>query len=152
MAAITTRRMDVGDIHQVMMIAGYMHHISPFYKGFEFSPLTLTRNLLKIMEDDDYLLCVAERRGEVVGIVIGQVYSKVFSPDKEAMDQGLFTPYPDEGIGTQLINAYTEWARSKGAKRITILAQSGIPYQKLDKKFSALGYEGGGKLYSLTGM
>ena len=152
---IHTRKMTRDDMDAVIAMAGYMHKLSPLYQDFEFSAEEFALSLTIAMTHQDYMVCVSTRgtepSAEITGIIIAHKYQKVFSPDYESMDQGLFTPYPGEGIGSALLAAYVQWAKANEVKRILVLEQSGIHYPHMREKFETCGFKHSGDLYAFGG-
>lgn len=67
------------------------------------------------------VLCANENLDTLCGALIGAYYKEFFS-DKPCTSEILWyvVPGSPKGTGTKLLEAFEEWSRSKGAKRITM--------------------------------
>lgn len=146
--AVTVRPMVFDDITQVLHLAQLFHSRSPNYRGFSFSADQACRTLVRAVTDEHWFACVAERGTsngpQIVGFVLGTWYEKHFSTDREAMDMGVFTPFQGEGIGRRLIEAYVDWAKSQGVKRIMVSVEAGLDPEPVRRALSGCGFTDSG--------
>lgn len=141
----TIRDMTHEEVPNAIALAKLMHHLSPNYREFLFSPERVARFFIRAIDDPDWLCVVAEsEKGGIEGAMLAQCYTKFFSEDREAVDMGIFTPFPNRGLGRLLIDHYVKWAKEKGAKQIKIQVEAGMDLEVLATKLQHMGWKSSG--------
>lgn len=113
------------------------------FSNLEFSAAVFALRLAGYAAADHCLALLAEdAHGLAVGGIIATLGESDFGPDLIAQDHGVYVHkgYRGSSAGRQLINAYTQWAKDKGAKRICFGVQTGIDPDRTAKFLSRLGY------------
>ena len=93
----------------------------------------LTRELL---DNPDAAVFVAERAGEVVGMLAMLVYPHPFSGARIAGELVWFTDPDQRGDGVKLLRAAEAWARTTDAVAVQMIA----PTDRVGEFYRAMGY------------
>lgn len=113
------------------------------FSNLEFVPAVFALRLAGYAASDHCLALVAEdSNGRAVGGIIATLGESDFGNDLIAQDHGVYVHRGARGsaAGRLLINAYTQWARDKGAKRICFDVAAGINPDRTAKFIERLGY------------
>lgn len=115
----------------------------PNYANVERDPAHTLRMLDAFIDLPDLAIFFKEIDGEVVGLFMGIVAPPWFSPTLE-MSEIMFWVREDQrrsGLARELMSAMEEWAKSMGAKRLTMAAASGYETARVEKFYNRLGYK-----------
>ena len=90
--------------------------------GFTTDLELLSESITTMISGEDHLVLVLEKNGNVEGMLLGFISSPFFSRERMASELAWFLSKDARGFkeSTQLIDAYEEWAVSKGCKFITM--------------------------------
>jgi GNAT superfamily N-acetyltransferase len=115
-------------------------HIEPSKKRIKTTIETMINNGFAM---------VAEVDGEVIGVMLGDVYTPWYSEDKLGIDYTLFVmPKHRNGlIAFKLITAFKKWAVSMGAKQIRCGIGTGV--KNVGRLYERLGFKNVGNWYCL---
>lgn len=135
------RQANLGDLYQLMDIAEAMHHESPRYSALEFSKEKMQALYIKLIEQDNCLMLVADKDGEVVGGLGGAISEGWFTTDLIASEFGVFLiPEHRGGItAARMIKQFIDWAKWNGAKMINLGISTGIHTEETAKLYRSLG-------------
>jgi len=123
------------DIPEILGIGEDMHAESSFaHMTFDRDELAGFLSAAIDLPTLDIILAVGHDR--IMGFLICSVVKSYFGPDLTAQEFAMYVRPEHRGSGAArgLIRAYVEWARDKGAKRVT----SGNSAGTLDAAFVAL--------------
>lgn len=128
------------DIQRLIELATLLHATSS-YCAMAFDPVK-TGQFFGELIDGQGVVFVVEVDGVIVGGMAGGIIDQWFSHELIAYEYAVFVePKRRHGlIAMKLINAFSEWARIKGARQM----QMGI--------FTAVNVEGTGRLYESAGF
>lgn len=92
---------------------------------------------------------VAERDCVVIGGLAGGITEQWFSTELLAFDYSFFIePGARHGItATRLVNAFTHWAKARGANRVQIGITTGINVEGTARFYRAQGFEDAGLFF-----
>lgn len=90
----------------------------------------------------EHCFFVAVVNGEIIGFLWGLVTPLPWSPALIAIDNVLYVKPESRGTahGARLIRKYEQWAKSRGAKQISISIASGITDEATCNLYKILGY------------
>jgi len=135
---ITIRPLSPRDIDAVMQL----HRELGWNPAFKADGTTLRQRLATLIAEDNALLLVAERDGEVVGYVHGEVVMHLLFAGREMLISELFVMAAarGQGVGRALLAAIEEEAVARRCFRISVL--NGRDRESYKRGFYAsLGYE-----------
>jgi ribosomal protein S18 acetylase RimI-like enzyme len=89
---------------------------------FTVDPIKQIRALSMLLESEDSLLLVAERGGEVIGMVSLQPLISTATGGRSGLIEDLVVAgaHRGSGVGTRLIESLVESARAKGFERLSL--------------------------------
>lgn len=102
--------------------------------GMPFDETSTAETLLRLMDSPDGVLLVGDG-----GMVGGIVYPAYFASDYR-MAQELFWWSETPGLGRALLNGLEQWARSVGAKSLTMLAMADMRADAVGRLYQRAGY------------
>lgn len=99
-----------------------------------------------VTDPDMFGFLAEEESGERIGFFIGFIAEHYFGTDKVASDLALFVDPGRRGgmAAIRLMNAFEQWAVSKGAKEICLGITTGVNEEITQKLYARLGYERSG--------
>lgn len=142
------RAATVDDIPAIIAMGQALHAESPRYSRLSFSVKKVDKLLREMTEgtlisDAPGGVFVAEKEGQVIGVLGGYVTQPFFSDDKIATD---YTFYIQPGhrrkgrAAVQLIRAFEVWARDNGATDIIPGTTTMIDADATVRLYEKLGY------------
>jgi len=147
----TIRKANEMDIEHIIVL-GYELHQNSLHSKLEYSVEKVARLLFDALTNDDALLLVAEKNGEIIGGFFGFVTEQWYSYDKVAGDYSLFI-HPDHRGGmtaARLITKYKQWAHEKGAISASLGITTGIQVEQTSKLYEHLAFKKIGALFEFT--
>jgi GNAT superfamily N-acetyltransferase len=138
------------DRFPLFKLAVAMHEETDF-KSLDFDPQRALHNLGAWMHDDRNLMLVAERDGEIVGMMAANTNMPWFSSDLIASEDLLFVREDCRGspIGYRLMRAFMGWARTMKVKHIRAGFSTGKPGKSAGRLYEVMGFHKVGDSYSL---
>lgn len=138
------------DIPIVFALAKKMYEESAYGTFCSFNDkksLALIQTALK--NPDNYFLHVAEKDGAIIGMYGGSITDYYFSNDLMAVDLILYVDPNKRGglAAVKLIQAFEDWAFSKGVKEICPASSTQIAPERTAQLYHLLGYEVVGNLF-----
>lgn len=115
------------------------------YKHVEYSPERVEATC-KLLIDKGFV-AVAEKDGEIVGVMMGDVLTPWYTNDRMGFDYCLYI-YPEHRnglIAVRLVKQFENWCISMGAKQIRPAIGTGIPNGS--RLYKALGYKSVGEQF-----
>lgn len=109
--------------------------------GYPAAPSDMPSRLEKLTSDPNVLVIVGERDGRVVGVASGHLLHSLHKPDVVAMLTVLAVHGKARrlGIGSRLVAHIEDWARSRGARTISLT--SALRRAEAHDFYRKLGYE-----------
>jgi GNAT superfamily N-acetyltransferase len=124
---------------------GLALHDESTYKHVEYSPERVAETC-RLMIANGFLV-VAEKEGEVIGVMMGDVYVPWYTTERMGIDYTLYImPEHRNGlIAVKMIKRFEQWCISMGAKQIRPGIGTGDP--SAIKLYKALGYRSVGEWF-----
>jgi predicted N-acetyltransferase YhbS len=108
--------------------------------GYPSTEDALVERLASVLGRDDHLVCVAEKDGKVVGWLHAFVAFRIESPAfAEIAGLVVARSTRGEGLGRQLVQAASAWARLKGLRKIRV--RSNVVRKESHDFYTHLGFE-----------
>lgn len=132
------------DIPKLVEMGQALHDEST-YSHVEYSPERVAETC-RLMIANGFLV-VAEKAGEVIGVMMGDVYIPWYTNERMGIDYTLYiTPEHRNGlIAVKMIKRFEEWCISMGAKQIRPGIGTGNP--SAIRLYKALGYKSVGEWF-----
>lgn len=141
------RRASHADIDaMVALVVPYLAESS--WSRMAYNP-NKTADFLAELIDDKAFVVVAERNGNIIGGMVGDVVQPWFSDDIMGIEHILYV-HPDHRVGKlpyQLIRSWAEWCKDNGAKQIRPIISSGN--LSANRLYQAMGFKPVGGAYLL---
>jgi GNAT superfamily N-acetyltransferase len=130
-AAIAIRPAHAADLEQVFALA------TEFATSFRLEMGVFSKSFQRLVEQPDVVLLVALQSGQVTGFLLGLDHDTLFANGRVAWIEELMVhkEHRRNGIGTQLVRRFEEWARSRGNVLVALATRRAAPF------YSAIGYE-----------
>ena len=135
------RPMTESDMDVVVDLLTQMYEESSNYQELEFS-LDRVEEVARQTIQSGFAMLYEETGGKVVGVMAGVVYQPTFSRDLMAADLALYV-HPDYRgfVAVRLVTAFITWAKSRGAKLISVGVTAGIDNDAAVKLYEILGFK-----------
>lgn len=117
--------------------ATLFHLAESFATSFKVEESLFHSSLSSLLSDQSACLRVAEVAGDVVGYVLGFEHLTFFASGRVAWVEEIMVieSLRKLGIGRQLMDSFTEWARSRNCRLIALATRRAAPF------YQALGYD-----------
>ena len=138
------RQMTEQDIPDVIELGRRMHSESTNLQSLRFSPQRTAWIALSAIQSG--FAMVAEKGGQIVGMMAGCVVMPFFSEDIISCDYALYV-LPEFRTGMtaiRLADEYVAWSRCKGVKLVTVGVTAGIDNAAAIAFYEALGFRQSG--------
>lgn len=138
------REATIDDIPKLVEMGRALHDETT-YKHVEYSPERVAETC-RLMIANGFLV-VAEKEGEVIGVMMGDVYIPWYTTERMGIDYTLYImPEHRNGlIAVKMIKRFEQWCISMGAKQIRPGIGTGDP--SAIKLYKALGYKSVGEWF-----
>ena len=115
------RKARTEDITQLTDLLGQLFAIE---KDFITDSMRQRRGLLLLLESERSEILIAEYRGRVVGMVVGQLMISTSEGAFSLLVEDLVVDraYRGRGVGARLLESIGEWGYKRGADRMQLLA------------------------------
>lgn len=132
------------DIPRLIELGQALHDEST-YKHVTYSPERVAETCRLMMLNG--FIVVAEKEGEVIGVMMGDVYVPWYSTERMGIDYTLYiTPKHRSGlIAVKMIKKFEEWCIGMGAKQIRPGIGTGVT--GAIRLYKALGYRSVGEWF-----
>ncbi|MFQ6057968.1 MAG: GNAT family N-acetyltransferase [Anaerolineae bacterium] len=103
-------------------IADLLRQLAEMTEGGSFSPAWVEANLAPMLEDDDYVLLVAEVQGQVVGLLTLHLRRTLFHPTPVALVDELVVDRAcrNQGVGRRLVEEAIWVAHARSACELEV--------------------------------
>lgn len=144
----TYRRPVPADLPQIMRLAREMHAETSF-RTLTFDEAKAATEVMSNIMNPDVFACVAEDRGQIVGIVSAFLSQPYFSQDIVAYDHIWYVGKEARGtfVGPRLLKLLAEWAGLCRAKAVFVTLGSDVSQERVGKMVERLGYSRLGGYY-----
>lgn len=144
----TYRRPLPTDLPQIMRLAKEMHAETSFH-SLSFNEAKAATEIMSFVLDPNTFVCVAEKDGELVGIVAAFLSQPYFSDDLAVYDHIWYVSKDGRGsmVGPRLLKYLTEWAGLCKASAIFVTLGSDVHQERVGKLVEKLGYSRLGGYY-----
>ncbi|WP_312252724.1 GNAT family N-acetyltransferase [Stenotrophomonas sp.] len=135
----------------LLLVSEQMHAESE-YRQYPFAIDKMAR-LFGALIDGQGCVLVAERAGQIVGVMAGYCEESWFTPAKVAGEYGLYVVPEARGSrhAVGLVNAFREWALEQGADLIQIGITTGITTERTADLYERLGFRRCGIIFDYKG-
>ena len=140
------RTEDLGSVIELILLA----HCETDYRLFALDAGDVDAFVSTLLEFEDGYVGVAERDGELVGVLMGLAQKWWFGPDVVAFDV-LFYVVPEARSGVlvkRMLEKFESWAKDRGAVRVVVGISSGVAVDRKDRLLGHLGFKAIGGLYA----
>ncbi len=127
-----------GDLPRVVAMFSEFVGTSQYAQYVGNSPAHSARMMERLIGDDDKALFVVDIDASVIGMLGVMVFEQPFSGELVATELFWWLDPAHRGHGVWLLRRAENWARSKGAMRMTMMAPSDRP--RVAEIYRALGY------------
>ena len=130
---------------------GQMMHEEGSYSHLKFSKPRLLETFKRYMDDPDRIGIIAMQGDKPCGMIGGYVSKYYFSDQIVASDIAWFVLPEFRGtmIGVRLLDAFEDWAKSKGVSELRIGISTGVNMEAFDRLMKKRGYSMVGANYRL---
>ena len=132
-----------------MIAMGAKMHATGKYGFLPYDREKLAALAQRLHGSADGILIVAAEDNRLIGMIVGYVEEYYFCRQKLARDLLVWVEESERGgkAGTILINAFEEWAKSRGAVEICLCDTNGGDSERIGKLYRHIGYERVGGIY-----
>lgn len=142
------RRAQPEDLPQLLRLAEEMHAETSF-RTLSFSPSKSATEIMASILNPNMFVCVAEKAGNILGIVAVYVDRPYFSEDLVVYDHIWYVSKQGRGtlVGPRLLKLVAEWAKLCKAKAIFVTLGSDVSQERVGELVERLGYRRLGGYY-----
>jgi GNAT superfamily N-acetyltransferase len=138
-------RQATADDIQSLVVLGKIMHDETSYKHVEYAPEKVAKTC-QLMITNGFLM-VAEKDGEVVGVMMGDVVTPWYTDERMGIDYCLYI-YPEHRnglIAVRLIKKFEEWCIAMGATQIRPGVGTGD--KNVSRLYKSLGFNSVGEWF-----
>lgn len=123
--AISIERANAGDMEAMVKLLGLLFSIEQDFSPNEAAQRQGLQQLLDIPEQAQIFIAQDDATG-VIGMVSAQlvISTAVGAPSAWIEDMVVLEAFRGRGVGKALLARATEWAKSRGAKRVQLMADA----------------------------
>jgi len=134
------RPADADDI-PLLIRWGYRRHLGSAYARVPFSSARMAKLLARLTLRDSGLVLIAERQGELVGGLVGEVKDSAWMDAKVGALWSVYIDGPKgRSAGLALLRRYVTWASGEGAQLIEANNSASMPDEDFVKMMQRLGF------------
>jgi GNAT superfamily N-acetyltransferase len=139
------------DIDAIIALGARMHSESPRFSKLSYNGEKVRGLMTMAMQDQRYLVLVAESDGELLGGFAGFMAPHWFSDDEVASDLALFVKPDRRGgmAGVRLVKAFVAWAKPRNPKLIQLGISTGVLVEETAQLYRAIGLKQFGYLFEV---
>lgn len=136
MNGIVIRKVLVGDFNKIIqMLTQFQEEILADY-GLNLNTPNFKEEMFSYVDSS----FVAEKNGELVGIIAGKIINFPFSVDKIYQEAIWFVCKEYRSFGLRLMNRLTEWCKEQDIKFLVTSRMINLQSDKLDVVYKHLGF------------
>jgi len=138
------------DLPRIIELGQRMHEGSTF-ADMDFDPEVTAQTMIACMDAPNGTVLVARKRGHIIGGVAAVTMPSFFGRDTVASDLAVFVEAGKRGraAGYFILEAYVDWAKAQGVKRINLGNSAGTNDAAYQKLTGRLGFSRAGALMYL---
>lgn len=142
------RRFAAQDLEACIELGSMMHQES-VYRHQPFSRDRLAYLAHLCLTNPQYVCLVAERDGQIIGLMTGITGQHFFADSKYAADLALYVAPQHRGstAAVRLIIEFSKWAEASGCNEMRCGVTTGINDELGGKIYKRFGFKDGGSLY-----
>ena len=143
------RRWELEDVDPLLDLASTMWQEGA-YSYLKFNKQKLKKNFLLLLATEKGMGWVAEKEQRIIGAMIVQLTSYIFSDELLCADLALYVDPKERKsifVPIKLINAATAWAKEQGAKEFCPASSVAIASDKVEKLYRFMKFETVGHLF-----
>jgi len=135
------RNAEPKDLPALVQIGQKFHAESEQYSRLSYSGLKVLFLLKSLLANNDGMLIVAEKDGEIIGGMAAMVFQEWYSYEKLATDICIFILPEHRGtaIAAEMIDHYKKWAKERQAKFSLLSISTGINLERTQGLYEKLG-------------
>lgn len=135
------RKADIKDIPKLVEIGRLFHSESEHFSKCSYSPIKVIAFLEGLLNNDEALLNVIEKDGEIIGGMAAVIFQEWYSVERLATDICVFIlpEYRGSSMAAEMIEKYKEWAKGRGAVYSLLSVGSGINMERTQQFYEKLG-------------
>lgn len=135
------RKAELKDLAALVQIGHRFHAESEHYSRLSYSGLKVFWMLKALLTNDNAMLNVIEKDGEVIGGMAAMVFEEWYSNEKLATDICTFILPEHRGTSAvvDLIENYKSWAKDRKAKYSLLSISTGINVERTQGLYEKLG-------------
>jgi GNAT superfamily N-acetyltransferase len=136
-----------GDLSRVLALGRKFHAAAK--PDIAFDAESFIRTALRLIEDDEGALFVAEHDGIVSGMIGGLHYAVWFNSAVSLAQEVFWWVEPwARGDGPEMLTAFEDWARERGASHVDVLALESLRPAAMAALYRRAGYAAREHLFS----
>lgn len=139
------------DVGAIVALGALMHSESPRFSKLSYNCEKVRAMMAMAMQDERYLVLVAENDGALLGGFAGFMAPHWFSDDQVASDLALFVQPDRRGgmAGVRLVKAFVAWAKTRNPKLIQLGISTGVLVEETAQLYRAIGLKQFGYLFEV---
>lgn len=149
------RAATANDITPLLILGSKMHQESPRFRERNFDMLKVAKLMHWLVTDENGMLLVAERDGQIVGGMLALVAEDYFGSDLQASELALYVNPDKRGCmsGVRLLRGYVDWAMARGVVHGSIQAgiSTGVHPERTGRMYELAGFRQVGGLFEYGG-
>ena len=111
-------------------------------KFVEYDRVALKVNWKKLMLSDAGVLFAYIKNNAVVGMICGIHHPNILTNELTATEMFWFVdPRHRGGVGTKLLDAFEDWAKSKGCSKVVMVSMADLMPEIVGRIYENKGYE-----------
>jgi GNAT superfamily N-acetyltransferase len=145
---MNVRALKIQDLDACIRIGALMHAES-VYRVHPFSEDRLRFLAYQCLTREDYQCFVAERNGEIIGLMVGITGLNFFADTRYSADLALYVVPEHRGstAAVRLVIEFCKWSEAIGCSDIRCGVTTGINDEVGAKLYKRFGFKDGGALY-----
>jgi len=145
---MNVRALEIQDLDACIRIGALMHAES-VYRVHPFSEDRLRFLAHQCLTREDYQCLVAERNGEIIGLMVGITGLNFFADTRYSADLALYVVPEHRGstAAVRLVIEFSKWAADVGCQELRCGVTTGINDEVGAKLYKRFGFKDGGALY-----
>ena len=135
------RKAELKDLAALVQIGQLFHAESEHYRRLSYSGIKVLLTLKSLLSNDNAMLVVIEKDGQIVGGMAAMVFEEWYSNEKLATDICIFILPEHRGTSAafELIEHYKSWAKERKAKYSLLSISTGINVERTQGLYEKLG-------------
>ena len=124
------------DIPALVAMGQAFLHASHYARFYADNPAQVAQLAERLITSPGGVVFVAEKEGQVVGMLAAVVYDHFISAQRVASEVVFWVDPASRGLGLKLLRATERWARAQGALALQMIS----PNAEVDRLYDRLGF------------